>query len=285
MRTLWKISPLLLIFSCATTRKIPEAPPALNYFPNMKGCFLLYNLKSKAFEKVLGDESYCRERLPACSTFKVPLAVMAFDAGVLKDEKVVLKWDGVKDPRTELNHDHNAVTWMRDSVVWFSQRLTPQLGKVKLQKYLDSFLYGNRDLSAGLQWAWLMAPSEAAALKISAYEQVEFMKKLWSNSLPVSDRAMALTREITYLESSPNGFQLNGKTGSNFYDKDKKVALGWFIAHLDNGFVRRVNSQKKHQDYIVVTTISDLEPSEEPGYGGLRAKTLTKKILADEGLW
>lgn len=262
------------LLGCATTES--PAPQEKIYFTSQQeGCILLYNMKSGAFEKVVGGEA-CQKQYPACSTFKVPLAVMAFDSGALKDENVTLKWDGKMDMRPEVNHDHNAKTWMRDSVVWFSQRITPKIGSRKLQKYLDQFSYGNRDMKGGLTQAWLVSPGSAApALKISAYEQVDFMKKLWTDQLPTSPRSQRLAREITFLENSPNGFALSGKTGSNFFDSDHKVRLGWFISHL----------QKGEQEYIIVTGFRDLGPTEEKGYGGLKAKEVTKLFLADQGLW
>lgn len=266
---------LVLLGCSGSPEKASVANVEPNYFEKTEGCFLLYNIKTQKFEMEIGGER-CRQQLPACSTFKVPLAVMAFDSGVLKDENQVLKWDGKKDIREEANRDHNAKTWMRDSVVWFSQRLTPKMGPKKFQQYLDQFNYGNKDLSAGITEAWLVSPSSPGpALKISAYEQAEFMKKLWTGQLPVSERAMKLTREITYLETSPNGFQMNGKTGSNFYDKERKLHLGWFVSHI----------QKGDQEYITVANFSDVTPYEFKGYGGPRAKELTKKILSQKGLW
>lgn len=261
-----------LLASCTTESKKIEP----QYFPNTEACFLLYNVKTQQFEKTINPER-CKTRYPAASTFKVPLAVMAFDARILKDENQTLKWDGKKDEFREVaNQDHNARTWMKESIVWFSQRITPRLGRKKLQKYLDGFDYGNQDLSAGLTLAWLVRPNgDAPALKISAYEQIEFMKKLWTNRLPASERAQKLTREITYLETSPNGFQLNGKTGSNFYNDDRKIHFGWFVAHL----------QKGDQEYITAANFTDLAPYAGEGFGGPRAKSETKRILADLGLW
>lgn len=267
-----------VMLSCIHKNKGVVEPPSKPVEPfgsGRKGCFLLYNIKTNTFEKTMGED-VCRESFPACSTFKVPLAVIAFDSGILKNETQILKWDGKKDSRDVANKNHTAKTWMSDSIVWFSQRITKKLGEPKLQTYLNNFNYGNKDLSAGLSEAWLVSPAATtAALKISAYEQVEFMKKLWSNSLPVSKKAMTLTQDITYLETSPNGFKLNGKTGSNFYDQDKKQHFGWFIAHI----------QKEDKEYISVVNISDLQPSTEDGYGGYIAKDLTKKFLTAEGLW
>lgn len=267
---------LFSLLSCRSTPKDEIPTPVANHFEKMDGCFLLYNLKTNTFDKIIGEE-VCQRQLPACSTFKVPLAVMAFDAGILKDETTVLKWDGKVDPyREEVNRDHTAATWMSQSVVWYSQKITPRLGKNKFQKYLNNFDYGNKDLRGGITNAWLVgASSKEPALRISAYQQIDFMKKLWTDNLPASKRAMQLTRNITYLETSPKGFKLNGKTGSNFYDKARKQHLGWFISHIQNG----------DQEYLAVTNISDLAPVETKGYGGIRAKEITKKILAEQGLW
>ncbi len=231
-------------------------------------------MRTNSFERVLGDT--CTEQFPACSTFKIPLAVMAFDAKVLRDENTILKWSGKREDREALNRDHNAKTWIRDSVVWFSQRLTPQLGEARLQKYLDGFEYGNRDISAGLTLAWLVSPSEKPkGLRLSAYEQIEFLKKLWTDRLPVSARAMQLARDITTLETTPKGYRISGKTGSGAYYGNGKVYLGWFVGHIEGG----------GQEYLFATNFSDIEPTEARDYPGTRARKLTQTILMEENLW
>lgn len=268
---------VLLFISIGCVSKKPGnevSPQAKDYFPNMKGCFLLYNLKTETYEKVINQEN-CKEQLVACSTFKVPLAVMAFDSGLLKDENMVMKWDGVKRDREVLNRDHNAKTWMGDSVVWFSQNLTKKMGEKKLKKYLANFYYGNQDISGGLTEAWLVAPDKEPALKISAYQQVDFMQKLWTDKLPAKKRAMQLARDVTYLETSPAGAKLNGKTGSNFYTNSPQMRLGWFVSHVTKG----------ETEYIAVTNFRDSKPGAGASYGGMKAKEITKLILSDLGVW
>lgn len=262
--------PVLLILSaCAGIQKNEEL------FADKKGCFLLFNMKTGKYEKEVGTT--CREQFVACSTFKVPLAVMAFDSGILKDEKEVLKWDGVQRKKVaEWNQDHNAQTWMAHSVVWFSQRLTPKLGEENFRKYLKDFNYGNQDISHGITDAWLVSPSSPdSSLRVSPYEQVEFLKALWKGDLPASKRSMELTRKITYRETTPSGFVLSGKTGSNFYDNDGQVQLGWFISHLQRG----------SEEYIAVVQFSDLKPKKEGTFGGPRARDMLKEFLSREKLW
>lgn len=263
----------LISLGCANSSIKNET---VDYFPNdkVKGCFLLYNMRTNSLEKVINEEN-CRERIPPYSTFKVALAVMAFDSGILKDEKVVYKWDGKKSDREVENKDHNAVTWMKDSIVWYSQRITPQLGEKRLKSYLTAFEYGNADMSTGIKEAWLIWPDKPQALKISAFEQLEFMKKLWSNKLPASASAHLLTQKITEIETSPKGFLLSGKTGSSYYEGNRNRRVGWFISHLS----------KDQQEYVAVTLFRDKIPSEQSGYGGPAARDLTKKIFTDLGLW
>jgi beta-lactamase class D len=40
--------------------------------------------------------------------------------------------------------------WLKDSIVWVSQRITPLLGQEKFKAYLEKFHYGNTDISAAL---------------------------------------------------------------------------------------------------------------------------------------
>lgn len=245
------------------------------YFGKSQGCFLLFNVKTQKFEKTLG-ESNCKERLPACSTFKVPLAVMAIDAGIVKDETQTFKWDGKKRFREEWNKNQTPKTWMRESTVWVSQELTPKLGKEKFQKYLNDFQYGNADINSGLTTAWLQSPDDKnGALKINAYEQVDFMKKLWSSTLPSSKESQSITRDLTYLETSPAGFKLSGKTGSGFYKKDRNLKIGWFIAHVSNG----------DKEYIAVANLHDVSKPGNTEAGGPRVREIMKKILRDGELW
>lgn len=248
----------------------PEYKP----FENARGCFLLLNLTTQKFEKEVGDA--CQERLPPCSTFKVPLSVMAFDSKVLKVEKKIYKWDGRKRMHESWNKNHDARSWMNESVVWFSQKITPKMGEKKFKKYLKHFIYVNQDISTGIKTAWLNSPgNKEGSLAVTSYEQADFMKKFWLNELPVSKRSMELIRQITFLETSPNGFKLSGKKGSNFYDEECKIQLGWFISHISND----------EKEYILVTQISDLKPADSDKSGEFRAKAISKRMLEESGLW
>jgi len=264
-----------LFFSLNSFSKEKGSQEYSKYFPKMQGCFLLYNINSQKFEKIIGEEN-CKKRLTAFSTFKIPLAVMALDAELIKDENQIIKWDGKKRARVAWNQDQNAKTWLRDSVVWVSQEFTTKLGHEKFKKYLNDFKYGNADISSGITTAWLNYPDDKIkGLTISPYEQVDFMKRLWTNDLPVAKRAMQITQEISYLETTPKGFKIYGKTGSQSYKSNQKRKAGWFISRVSDG----------KKDYITVLNFKDLSVPKGNEYGGPRAKALTKVILQNSGIW
>lgn len=248
---------------------------------DVNGCFILYDMKANK-ELVRYGDKQCQERFPACSTFKVPLALMAYDKGILKDETDLYKWDGTKYKIPGWNHDQTAASWMKESVVWYSQILTPKLGKETVEKYLTDFGYGNHDMSGGIKGAWLSTPAGGKdpyknSLKLSADEQVQFFAKLFKGELKVSQHAVAMTKKITFLETSKNGFELNGKTGSGFplNAAKQKLTLGWFAAHI----------QKGEQELIAVTMFTDKRKKPPYEYGGPFAKELTKSILSEKGYY
>ncbi len=256
----------LLLISCSSV-KIES---------NTDACFLLYNLKTNQYEKTVGG-ARCEERFAPCSTFKVPLAVMSFDAGILRDENTSFLWDGVmRSTVPAWNQDHTAFSWMQNSVVWYSQELTKIMGAKKVQTYLNKFEYGNKDFTGSLTKAWLTPPEKKdSSIRISAYEQIDFLKKLWGGTLPASKKSMETAKKITYLETSKNGFTLHGKTGSGKIGESLELRLGWFVAHIEgNG-----------KEYLAVYTFNDKKPIKNPSFGGPASKEMMKKYLAAEDLW
>ncbi|MBI3544878.1 MAG: class D beta-lactamase [Deltaproteobacteria bacterium] len=256
-----------------------QLPDVSIHFKAFDGCFLLYDVKTSELVEV-HNKAMCKKRQPACSTFKIPLAVMAFDEGVLKDETTGFKWDGEQRMVPEWNKDHDATSWMRDSVVWFSQKLTPKLGREKIVAYLRGFNYGNQNFTGGLQNAWLTrAPfldkKPKTTLLISPFDQIDFMKALWTDRLPASHRAQELTRKILPGETSPAGYTLKGKTGSGFIGRDGSLRLGWYVGHLEgNG-----------REYVSVVMLTDTRPGQGTGFVGREAREIMKSALADRGLW
>ena len=156
---------------------------------------------------------------------------------------------------------------MRDSVVWFSQRLTPQLGMKRVKTYLARFEFGNQDMSGGLTRAWL-----ESSLQVSPDEQLRFWRRFWRDELPVSKHAFDMTKKITFVSTSAAGWTLHGKTGSN---QSAKLWLGWFVGHVARG----------DREYVFVTSYSDRVESTDQRPAGWIARDITLKILEEMGLY
>lgn len=230
------------------------------YFANKSGCFILYDLnRNTVVEKY--NSPRCSQQISPNSTFKIALSLMAFDQKLIT-QKTIFKWDGQHRMLPVWNQDQTPQTWLKNSVVWVSQVLTPQLGMTTIKSYLYRFKYGNQDFSGGLAQAWLNN-----SLKISADEQLEFLKKLVSNKLPVSQQAMTETKANMYVETLPSGWKLYGKTGAGNLEG---LQDGWFV-----GFI-----QKDKQTEIFVLNFSDLQKvAPTAAFAGVRAKEIVKEII------
>jgi beta-lactamase class D len=268
--TRWAVLIALLFASPA----LAAEPDFARIFEGRDGCFALYDLKAKTMVARFNPDR-CAQRTSPCSTFKVPLALMAFDAGVLTDEKSAMKWDGKKTGRDVWDRDQTASTWMRDSVVWFSQRLTPLLGIDKVKGYLASFDFGNQDMSGGITRAWL----ESSVL-ISPDEELKFWERFWREELPVSKHAFEMTKKITLVDTSERGWTLHGKTGSGAAGpggpkQESALWLGWFVGHVSRG----------DREYLFVCSYTDRVPSRDRRPAGWIARDMAKRILSKMGVY
>lgn len=178
--------------------------------------------------RVLHRSGPCGTRFSPCSTFKIPLALMGFDSGILKDAHHPA-WD--YDPARDVAHRAverartDPTRWEADSVVWYSQQLTRQLGMARFQSYVDQFAYGNRDLRGGLTRAWL-----GSSLAISPDEQVGFLRRMLAHRL-ASPAAHAKTEAIIPQFAGTGGWRVHGKTGSGALADGR--LLGWFVGWAD----------------------------------------------------
>ena len=130
-------------------------------------------------------------KLPA-STFKIPNSVIALETGVVGDpDKDVFKWDGVTRSIEAWNRDHTMRTAIAASAVPVYQEIARRIGAERMQKYVDLFEYGNRDIGGGIDQFWL-----TGNLRIDPIQQIDFVDRLRRGALPVSKRSQELVRDI-----------------------------------------------------------------------------------------
>lgn len=184
---------------------------------------------------VLYRDGVCGKRVSPMSSFKLPLALIGYDAGILSDEKTpAWAYDPAFDRPERERKTVDPTIWEKDSIVWYSQEITRRLGAARFAHYVETFGYGNRDVSGdpgkgnGLTQAWLVS-----SLAISPDEQVDFLRRFVIRALPLSETAYDMTRRIMPRFAAEDGWTVQGKTGSGWLGEngrdDRSKPHGWFV--------------------------------------------------------
>jgi beta-lactamase class D len=208
------------------------------------------------------------------STFKIPHAIAALDAGVLDGPEATLRYDGSRTFFPEWARDHTLASAMRYSVLWYFQRVAERLGAAREQEYVRKLNYGNRDSSSGLTTFWL-----GGSLLISPEEQQQFLLRLYRDELPVGRKATQIVREILVQPAGvvvnaagahpfaapwPDGTIVSAKTGGGGYGNGKDVR--WVVGHI----------QRANRSWVFVSCVAG-----ESETGALAAIELAARELRD----
>jgi beta-lactamase class D len=110
-------------------------------------CFLLSEIGVGQMRRE--PSSGCATRMTPASTFKIPHALAALDAGVLSGPDAAMSYDGSSVAWPSWQRDHTLASAMHSSVLWYFQRLAQRLGPDRERDYLRRFDYGNQDASSG----------------------------------------------------------------------------------------------------------------------------------------
>jgi beta-lactamase class D len=193
-------------------------------FSGSQGCFVLLDVARNKF--IRSDAARCAERLSPWSTFKIPNSLISLELGIVPDTLQVTPWDGVVRDRTEWNRDQTLSSAFSLSAVWYYQRLARATGMKRMRDYLRKIHYGNEDISGGIDRFWL-----GSSLRISADEQVDFLRRLLAGQLPFSARSIQILQDIMVVARTPEEI-LRGKTGMGGPADSR---LNWFVGYLERG--------------------------------------------------
>ncbi|QUJ75095.1 class D beta-lactamase [Sulfitobacter albidus] len=236
-------------------------------------CTLVVDAKTRAPILERGD---CTRRATPASTFKIPLALIGYELGVLQSAHAprLPFIEGTPDWGRQWRQPTDPAHWMAYSVLWYSQAITPRLGAVNITDHLHAFGYGNADMSGdiaqsnGLERAWL-----SSSLQISPREQAGFLARLVTGDLPVRADTLRKTRAIVTHHATVQGWRIQGKTGAAFPRQDSGSfdyarGFGWYVGWAENGadkvvFAHLRQDARRH----------DVSP-------GLRARATMQTILA-----
>lgn len=189
---------------------------------DVEGTIVLSSLDGQT-EHVHNNERAEKRFLPA-STFKLPNTLIALDEGAIADEEEIIKWDGKEKGWAPWNKDHSLTTALPVSCIWFYQELAKRVGMENYLSHLNNLNYGNRKTGPDLTTFWL-----DGELKISAVEQVQFLKKLYTNNLPYSQNYLHLLKELMVVDKNPNHI-IRAKTGWATRIKNQQ---GWYVGYVE----------------------------------------------------
>jgi beta-lactamase class D len=203
-------------------------------------CFILHEIGVGRIRR--NPSSTCDVRVTPQSTFKIPHALAALDAGVVSEDELI-KYDGHAVEWPHWRQDHALASALRYSVVWYFQELARRLGPERERRYLERFEYGNKDSSGGLTTFWL-----GRTLTISPDEQERFLLDLFSGRLQVKDGVADTVRRLLvqptghvtnasgvleFASPWPAGAVVSAKTGSGPTGDGR--AVRWLIGHVRRG--------------------------------------------------
>jgi beta-lactamase class D len=248
-----------------TPRLAIDALPALRaHFEaeRVSGTIALYD--SATGKLGCSDVALCEQTFIPASTFKIPNALVGLETGVVEDSETIFRWDGKEYPVPDWNQDHTLRTAIRVSCVPCFQSLARSVGSTRMQEWVNRLDYGNHDISGGIDKFWL-----TGALRISPVQQIDFLRRLDGEKLPVSERTREILLDIIALDVGREHV-LRGKTGLQ-REPEFPGLTGWFVGWVEIG-ERRI---------FFATLINRVEPDVD--VLAVRRR-LTERILRAEGM-
>lgn len=157
--------------------------------------------------------------LSPASTFKIFLSLVALETGVVQSDKFIIPWDGSMPENTKWSHDMDLREAFETSSEPYFKEVARRIGKERLQHYLDSVNYGNKTIGDSVSTCWT-----DNSLRISADEQVGFIRRLYFDQLPFSDRTQRIVRSLMLRHDT------QGKNRKMYYK------TGW-VGHGENNLL------------------------------------------------
>ena len=188
------------------------------------GTFVLYDMNRDGYlvyNRERADSAY----IPA-STFKIFNSLVALETRAIDDVEEKMEWDGVEREVEMWNRDHDLRSAFKYSAVWFYQELARRIGEGRMWHYIQAAEFGNVNIDGGIDRFWL-----DGELRISATEQVLFLRRLHGNDLPFSQRSIEIVKDIMLVEENEE-YALRAKSGWGTTDSGQ---IGWWIGYVERG--------------------------------------------------
>lgn len=216
------ISFFFVLATQAHSETFVEDPDISNLFKNKKVNGTIVIASQKGDKTFCHNEDRARSRFLPASTFKIPNTLIALEEGAVADEKEIIKWDGKNREVPSWNKDQSMETAFPSSCVWFYQELAKRVSKDKYESYLKKIKYGNEQAGPEITTFWLNGN-----LRISAFEQIDFLKKIYARAYPFKASSYELLKKLMVIEQT-SSHTIRAKTGWT-------QNIGWFAGYVESG--------------------------------------------------
>ncbi|MCC6185699.1 MAG: class D beta-lactamase [Chitinophagaceae bacterium] len=272
---------LLALASCKDAR-IHQHPEWAKYYQDAGIANAGIILRDQAHDAVhyynLAQDT--AHQLPA-STFKIMLSLAGLELGVLKDDKFIIPFYGdSSSSHPEWNQDLTLRQAFEYSSEPYFKELARRIGKERLQHFLDTVQYGNKTIGDSVATCWT-----DNSLLISADEQLGFIRKLYFDQLPFTDRTQRIVRSLMLRSSSPDGLKYYYKTGWGHNTQQQQVL--WIVGYLEHQVkvteAPKSMNKSDERNYVYFFAQSFAIPSTETNSQAWAAKRLTvlQQVLQD----
>lgn len=186
------------------------------------GSFAIYDLNNDRY--IIYNQSQFNQPFIPASTFKICNSLIALETGVIPDENFIIAWDSVVRQVPAWNKDNDMKSAFKNSTVWYYQELARRIGGKQMKYWLDKAGYGNTDTSGGIDKFWL-----TGGLRITPDQQIEFLKKLYKNNLPFSQRSMNILKDIMITDENID-YVMRAKSG---WSTQEGKDIGWYVGYIE----------------------------------------------------
>ena len=187
------------------------------------GTIVIENLDGS--KRYVYNEVRANTRLAVASTFKIPNTLIGVEENLVSGKSSIFKWDGKEYDIKAWNQNQTLASAFRVSCVWCYQEIAKKVGVEKYRTYTKAMNYGVLPNNFDVQNFWL-----DGTLKLTAYEQVDFLKRLYRHDLPFSAKAFNVLKEIMLAEKTQN-YSMFAKTG---WARRVESPVGWYVGYAES---------------------------------------------------
>lgn len=202
-----------------------------NAFNSINGCAVLYSPSENKYS--LYNEDMAEQEVSPYSTFKIISTLIGLHNNIIEDETSTMNYNGTQYLNLEWNGNLTLQTAFQTSCIWYFHQIINSVGEEKVKKELSELKYGNCDVSEWegsminpykeLNGFWL-----GSSLKISPYEQVKVLSKIFEGESFYDSKSVEILKKIMLIEDNQEQ-KIYGKTGSGSNGE------AWFMGFTEKG--------------------------------------------------